>query len=110
DSIIRTQAVSLPYDLPAGDYRVNVTVDSFGEIVETSKSNNVSWATNLSTIPAQLDLLLGATQVNEGDAPFTCLVFRNGAFNQALAVTITNNLPDRLAVPNFVVIPAGRVF
>src|SRR5262249_16169612 len=56
------------------------------------------------------ELITGATLVNENDPPFINTVYRNGSFNQALAVTITNNRPDKLAVTNLLVIPAGWDF
>src|SRR5205814_134705 len=65
-SLSRTQDVVFPSSLPAGDYLVRVTADSIQEIIESSEANNSGLATNTTTLPSQLTLMLPFGQVNEG--------------------------------------------
>jgi len=110
ESITRTQQVTLPPYLPAGAYQVLVTADTFGEVIESNEANNTGLATNALTLPAQLMLAFDSASVNEGGPAFTGTITRNGSLAQSLTVTLTNSRPDKLTIPNQVIIPAGWNF
>ncbi|MCX6904954.1 MAG: hypothetical protein NTW03_16040, partial [Verrucomicrobia bacterium] len=109
DFLVRTQSVVLPSSTVAGDLVCFVTVDSGGEVVEFSESNNLTFATNLTALPAQLSVSLARGDVKEGDPAFTGTVTRNGSISGDLLVAITNSRPDKLAVTNLLTIPAGAL-
>ncbi|MBI5386506.1 MAG: DUF11 domain-containing protein, partial [Verrucomicrobia bacterium] len=103
----RTQTVVLPSSLLAGDVRFFVRADAHSQVVEENEANNVSFATNFTTLPAELTLTLARGEVNEDGAAYTGTVTRNGSRAAALEITLTNSHPSELAVTNLVVIPAG---
>ena len=108
-SLSRTQDVVFPSSLPAGDYSVRIAADSLQEIVEGSDANNSGLATNTTTLPGQLTLMLPFGQVNEGEPPFLATISRNGSFAGALAVNLSNSPAGNLAMTNLVIIPAGQL-
>lgn len=106
-ALVRTQAVVLPSSTAAGSVRYFVRVDSDDELAEADEANNTTLATNPTTLPAELTLTLSVGEVNEGGPTFSGTIFRNGDFTGALAVTLTNSHPAKLALTNLVLLPAG---
>ena len=105
----RTQDVVFPSSLPAGIYAVHIIADSLQEIVETSDANNDGQATNNTTLPGQLTLMLPSGQVDENATAFQATITRNGSFANALAINLSNSPSGRLAMTNLVIIPAGAI-
>ena len=107
-SIIRTQRVDMPLNLPPGNYQIVLTTDSRSEIIESNESNNSTNVTSLANVAAQLVLQIEPGELTEGGPSNTATVTRNGDFSQPLIVTVTNSLPGKLVCAPNVIIPAGQ--
>jgi hypothetical protein len=107
-SALRTQLVSVPHGLPAGQHRLFVTCDSLNAVIESNENNNTGWATNEVEVPATLSLDLALQQVVEGAPASAGTITRNTGTDAALVVTLANDLPDELTSPATVTIPAGQ--
>jgi subtilase family serine protease len=110
DSLLRTQAVTIPVTGVAGDCRVLVQVDSADALVEASETNNVAWATNTLHVPQGLSLYLPVTQIAEDAAnpAVSGLVSRNGNLAGPVTVALAVDIASQVSVPATVTIPAGQ--
>ena len=107
----RTLQLVLPADFtPAADWRVAVTVDRDGAVVETDEANNTATAVSPTAVPAGLTLFVPQDAIAENAAPpaITGRVIRNGDLTQPLAVNLASSKPVRLAPPAVVTITAGQ--
>ena len=105
--LLRTQAVSLAFNGPAGALWFQVGVDS-NDIV--GRTMNFGTATNSTAVPLVLTFQAAATQIAEDAANpnIRCTVTRNGDRSQALSVTVSNSDATELSAPASVTIPAGQ--
>jgi hypothetical protein len=104
----RTQAVTLPPDLLAGEQWFRVTTDSRDEIREEDDGNNAGVSATAAVAPARLELSLPVTRLAEGAPAIPARVSRNSDPAAALTVTLSGDAPAELALPDHVTLPAGK--
>src|SRR4030095_15784971 len=106
---MRTQQVTLP-PLAAGFSRFSVEVDSEQSIAESTETNNVGVATQVTAVPAALKLQIPVASIQEQATAVTlsALVVRNGSVTTPLTVALGSSDSAELTVPASVTIAAGQ--
>lgn len=105
-ALTRTQAVAYPSGLPAEPGWLQLTVDAFDTVVESSEANNSVSSDTPVVITPKLSVEFTAPTLSEGTG-IQGRVRRDGGTNSPVTVTFTNSHPARLLVPAQVTLPAG---
>ena len=96
EQLARSQSVTLPDTLAAGDNYFVITVDSQSQVAEMDELNNTALSDTATVVPALLKLTLPSAQIAEGGTMRPTLR-RNGGRAQALTVTLTSSDASELS-------------
>src|SRR5262249_28156609 len=81
---------------PTGNTRFVVAVDTANTLIEANETNNITLATNVTAIAAQLTLQLPYSQLLEGTS-MSGIVSRNGDTSSPLQVTLAKDNPGEIS-------------
>jgi len=105
-TLTRTQAVAYPSGLPAEPGWLQLTVDAFDTVVESSGANSSASSDTPVAITPKLSAEFPATTLTEGSG-IQGRVRRDGGTNASVTVTLTNSHPARLLLPAQVTLAVG---
>lgn len=108
-SLTRTQQLSIPADVRAGNAWLAVTVDAEGAVTERNETNNTSAAPQPTVIQPALTIQTALNSIREdaSDPRLSGLVTRNGDLAEPLTVVLTSSQSTEMAVPATIVFRAG---